>query len=294
MKIRRPWTTKHWCASVIEPEWPFAYSKYEHQIEESKGRVSSNKQDVRHKCQTQGVQSKCHICENIQCGENDDDVWTTKKNSTSTNSNSAWKMCHFQLQGVQWDEMSKNIPTVTDVPFAVGGTHRYDYGGENTTHVCMYMSGKKPCQSHSGRDYSSCVVRCWGYLPGQLSGRNNTVGPTSRVVKLHGNGVEGGDKDFDDDDDDDDDQSDDDQSDDVGIWPNLKLALKQNGLNSTPWLLPQPTATWSYPKSDLVGNNITYNIGPTLELLPQGFTFTLAGSIDGQEGFQDGKGPEAR
>ena len=63
MKIRRPWTTKHWCESVIHPEWPFAYSKYGGQVEETKGRVSSSLQDVRHGCETQGVQSKCHICE---------------------------------------------------------------------------------------------------------------------------------------------------------------------------------------------------------------------------------------
>ena len=256
---------KHWCESVIDPEWPFAYSKYKGQVEEYKGRVSSNKQDVRHRCETQGVQSKCHICEEIYCGNN----------------NFSEKICHFQLQGVSWNEMSKNIPTVTDVPWAVGGAHRYDYGGENTTHVCMYMSGREPCQSHLGTDYSACVVRCWGHSS-KLSGLNNTSGPTSKGQY---------------DDDNVDDFSQDRENGNVfnlGIWPNLELAERQGGLNTTPWTLPQPTAMWSYPKSDMVGNDFTYNIGPELELLPQGFTFTLAGSKSGEEGFEDGKGPQAR
>ncbi len=265
MKIRRPWTTKHWCQSVINPEWPFAYSKYDGQVEEIKGRVSSNKQDVRHKCQTKGVQSKCHICEDIQCGSGNDN------NNNGTNQNQ--QKCHFQIQGVTWEDMSKNIPTVTDVPWAVGGAHRYDYGGKNTTHICMYMSGRKPCQSHSGTDYSACVVRCWGYST-NLSGRNNTPGPSTRVNEVGGAG--------------------DDNNDDIGIWPNLKLASRQKGLNTTPWVLPEPTATWSYPKSDFIGHNITHNVGTELKRLPQGFTFTLAGSVHGEEGFQDGKGPNAR
>lgn len=259
MKIRRPWTTKHWCQSVISPEWPLAYSKYKEQVEEIKGRVSSNKQDVRHVCETKGVQSKCHICEDIQCGENLD------------------HQCHFQLQGVAWEKMSRNIPTVSDIPWAVGGAHRYDFGGGNTTHVCMYMSGILPCQSNYGVDYSRCTIRCWGYGSG-LSGLNNTAGPTSNVM---GTGSEGQQQ----------------SNAQYGTWPNSKLGFKLNGLNATPWLLPQPTATWRYPKSDYNSENNTFISPKTsfrLNILPQGFTFTLAGSINGEGGFKDGLGPQAR
>ena len=84
MQIHRHWSTQHWCNSVVNPSWPFAYSKYIGQQEETKGRVSTNKQDVRHECDARGVQSKCHICEDIVCG--------AQKNQT----------CYFQLQGLSW------------------------------------------------------------------------------------------------------------------------------------------------------------------------------------------------
>jgi len=73
-----------------------AYQKYAHQSVESKGRVNSNLQDMRHKCVTYGGESKCHICEEIENGT-----------------------INYQLQGVAWEEMAHNIPTVTDSPFAV-------------------------------------------------------------------------------------------------------------------------------------------------------------------------------
>jgi len=96
MRTARPWTEKHWCDSVENPEWPMAYQKYSTQSVESKGRVNSNVQDMRHKCVTYGGESKCHICEDIE----DDTI-------------------KYQLQGVAWEEMAHNIPTVTDSPFAV-------------------------------------------------------------------------------------------------------------------------------------------------------------------------------
>ena len=63
MRVQQPWTSRQWCHSVVDPTWPFAYSKYEGQLEERKGRVSVDKQDVRHNCTSEGVRSKCHICE---------------------------------------------------------------------------------------------------------------------------------------------------------------------------------------------------------------------------------------
>ena len=145
MRITRPWSTKHWCESVRKPEWPFAYSKYKGQVEETKGRVSTNEQDMRHKCETRGVQSKCHICEDIFCGADD--------------------VCHFQIQGVQYDKMSSNIPTVSDIPWAVGGNHRYDFG--NASHICLHLSSE--CSSAFLTNYSNCQLRCWGYESGIIN-----------------------------------------------------------------------------------------------------------------------------
>ena len=105
MIIHRPWNSRHWCTQITQPYWPFAYEKYEGQTKEWKGRVTSNTQDMRHECTTRGGESKCHICEDIQCGQG---------NSQS---------CHYQLQGIPWTVLSKNIPTVTDVPWAVGDAH---------------------------------------------------------------------------------------------------------------------------------------------------------------------------
>lgn len=254
MQIRRTWTTKHWCESVIQPEWPFAYSKYYGQIEEIKGRVSTNKQDVRHKCETRGVRSKCHICENIVCGESlHSNITRDKQNEAS---------CHMQLQGVHWSEISNNIPTVSDVPWAVGGKHRYDFGGDKTTHVCMYMSGMYPCQSSFGQDYSSCSMRCWGHL-NALSGINN-----SAVYSSSGNGSI------------------------TNVWPNLHSAQTM-GVKAAPWLLRAPTESWSYPKTD--ANAVPRNpLKKNFNIVPQGFTFTLAGSSNGHEGFVDGLDSEAR
>ena len=144
MQIHRHWATKHWCDSVLNPTWPFAYAKYVGQIEETKGRTSSNKQDVRHECDARGVRSKCHVCEDIACGAD--------KN----------QKCHFQLQG-QSRQDDVNIPTISDVPWAVNGSHRYDFGGFTTTHVCLYLSSTSFCQSSFHADYSKCELRCWGY-----------------------------------------------------------------------------------------------------------------------------------
>ena len=43
MRLSRPWTEKHWCESVVEPEWPFAYEKFPGNEFERKGRTNSNR-----------------------------------------------------------------------------------------------------------------------------------------------------------------------------------------------------------------------------------------------------------
>ena len=234
MRITRPWSTKHWCESVRKPEWPFAYSKYHGQIEETKGRVSTNEQDMRHECDVLGVRSKCHICEDIQCGEN--------INGT----------CSFQIQGIQYEEMSINIPTVSDVPWAVGGKHRYDFG--NASHVCLYLSGSSTgCPSAFLTDYSHCELRCWGYHSGSPSRKS-----------------------------------------------------KKNILHTSSWIPEQPTDIWEYPKTvwtsfnqtdfDNEGEYLPKNPKKYGEMFPvrQGYVFTLAGSLDGEEGFEDGDDSVAR
>ena len=148
MRVSRPWTTKPWCDSVEDgPGWPFAYSKYMNQSIESKGRVNANQQDMRHECTWYGVRSKCHRCEDMNC---------------------QGAPCHYQIQGVDWHGLSKNIPTYNDAPWAVNGSHRSDYGSIDTTHVCLMMSAGH-CLSPYAWDYSNCSIRCWGHgFPGTV------------------------------------------------------------------------------------------------------------------------------
>ncbi|KAF4033201.1 LCCL domain-containing protein [Phytophthora infestans] len=146
--LRRTWTTQPWCESVRKPQWPFAYQKTATQTLEWQGRVNSNDQDIRHQCSVFGVQSKCHICQDFPCNGNSGDH------------------CAFQLQGIPWSALPKNIPTVTDVPWAVGGQHRYDYDG--ATHLCVFLSGGH-CLSPFTTDFSQCDVRCWGSESGEIT-----------------------------------------------------------------------------------------------------------------------------
>ena len=265
-QITRPWTTQHWCKSVIHPKWPFAYSKYIDQNEETKGRVSTNAQDMRHVCRSEGVQSKCHICEDIQCGET--------KNDT----------CHFQIQGVDWKDMSKNIPTISDMPWAVGGTNRYDFGGNTTSHVCLYLTGdlndKGACQSNFGRDYSHCPLRCWGYnttFDKEAYGYQSVATRSSLVY--------------------DDSQYFDHTKTQNTHWPNHLISNQSREefyVNSTPWTLSLPTTTWEYPKKAIMDTPENPKGNQKWGLLPQGATFTLAGSRNGEKGFNDGNSTSAR
>jgi hypothetical protein len=174
MQVSRTWTTEEWCRTVVDPQWPFAYSKFHSQTEERNGRLFSNLQDVRHECETRGVQSKCHLCKDIDCGRSE--KWSAGRGNHNNQSTTSTSTCHFQLQGVSTADMSKNVPTVSDIPWAVGGLHRYDYGGQNVSHICLHMSGGY-CQSNYGKDYSNCVVRCWGHSA-TLERNQHKPGPT--------------------------------------------------------------------------------------------------------------------
>ena len=87
-----------------------------------KGRVNTNLQDFRHECNEKGGRSKCHICENIECDADDG-------------------YCQLQLQGVSPKDLTYNVPTVSDTAWAVGGSYRRDFGGQNVTHFCVFLSG---------------------------------------------------------------------------------------------------------------------------------------------------------
>lgn len=146
MKIQRPWTTKPWCESVKNPNWPFAYEKCLGCDLERKGRTNSNLQDMRHSCTALGVNSKCTRCKDLMC--------------------TGGNYCGAQIQGIDYSELPVNVPTVSDTPWAVGGSHRNDFG--NASAICVLLSGGD-CISPFNTDYSNCTTRCWGYDSGSLT-----------------------------------------------------------------------------------------------------------------------------
>jgi hypothetical protein len=91
----------------------------------------------------QGGTSKCHICEEIEC-------------------RSELGLCQLQIQGVFSENMSVNIPVVSDTAWAVGGSHRRDYGNDQVTHFCVFTSGGHCILPHT-QDFSNCTVRCFGH-----------------------------------------------------------------------------------------------------------------------------------
>ena len=190
-------------------------------------RTSTDLQDMRHTCSARGTEAKCHICESDA----------------------------FQLQGVSWSAMSSNVPSVSDAPWAVGGSHRYDFGGTGTTHVCLHLSAKN-CSSafyKPGDDYSDCELRCWGHGLGS--------GPSPQA-HLEGAGYAPG--------------------------------SDSQGAKTTPWMDPNPTDVWGYPKT--LGSEGPRNprTNPQLAYNPQGYVYTHAGSTGGIKGFVDGASADAR
>jgi hypothetical protein len=156
-KIHQPWSRKHWCESVVVPEWPFEYRKSAGQTLELKGRTSSSAQIFNHVCGRRGARSKCHRCENIECDGS---------------------RCEYQLQGMPYAALPPNVPSVSDTPWAVGGAHRNDFGNASTMGVCVMLSGG-PCVDPVGTDYSACSARCWGFSSGAA---------TPRAAKVVGDG----------------------------------------------------------------------------------------------------------
>eukprot|EP01029_Cantina_marsupialis_P012676 TRINITY_DN2795_c0_g2_i1.p1 TRINITY_DN2795_c0_g2~~TRINITY_DN2795_c0_g2_i1.p1 ORF type:complete len:316 (-),score=70.78 TRINITY_DN2795_c0_g2_i1:575-1522(-) len=185
MRLPRPWTSQHWCESIFDPHWPYAYEKIPGDVLEPKGRTALDQQHLGHECTTRGAKTKCHICDDIKC-----DVGLGGN-------------CTFQLQGVLWDRLPKNIPTVSDSPWAIGGSHRYDFG--NADRVCLLLAGEE-CIEHNHTDYSDCPTRCWGVgntIEDEIDDANSddeivgwqydkSVGnPQGKVETLAGTGVKG-------------------------------------------------------------------------------------------------------
>jgi hypothetical protein len=162
----KSWSTRNWCEQIIDPLWPYAYSKsiglqspasaasfattgavtFGQGLSELKGRTASNFQNMGHECTVGGAYSRCSICENFACGDSRDET------------------CAFQIQGIAWETLPINVPTISDTPFAVGVnvTHRNDFS--NANRVCVITSSGT-CLEGGGRvnnDYSTCAVRCWG------------------------------------------------------------------------------------------------------------------------------------
>ena len=107
-------------------------------------------QDFRHVCQVLGGLSKCHICEPIEC------------DSQLKDANGVPGLCNLQLQGVNNTDMSRNIPTLSDTAWAVGGSFRHDYGGKNVSHFCVFTS-QAHCALPNTTDFTDCTVRCFGH-----------------------------------------------------------------------------------------------------------------------------------
>mmetsp|Transcript_34542 Transcript_34542/g.55147 ORF Transcript_34542/g.55147 Transcript_34542/m.55147 type:complete len:2065 (+) Transcript_34542:19-6213(+) len=157
MRLHRPFSEESMCEKIVKPHWPFSYAKEEGQQIDNIGRTASSLKHIGHPCTTRGVNSKCHYCEEFPCG---DDLGDT---------------CYFQLQGVDPSKIRGNILTIGDTPWAIGGSHRNDFGSPATTHVCVLLSGG-PCvrvDLLDSFDHRTCSIRCWGYgakrpVPGKV------------------------------------------------------------------------------------------------------------------------------
>ena len=86
------------------------------------------------------------------------------------------KRCSMQLQGVDYLKLPRNIPSLSDTPWAVNGAHRNDFGGSMTSHMCLMLSGGICVDPLTeAEDFGNCAVRCWGY--GQDSPIPDPEGP---------------------------------------------------------------------------------------------------------------------
>ena len=116
----------------------------------------------------------CHICEDILCGEeliglriNQTNIGLriNQTNITKKKSQKKSTYCHEQIQGMDYDFLPINTPTVSDTPFAVGGKHRNDFG--SAERVCVMLTAGacrdvNPIDKNPKPKYEECRLRCWG------------------------------------------------------------------------------------------------------------------------------------
>lgn len=150
LRLERPWSTRHWCEVVVDPHWPFAYAKTKTQEHEYKGRTASNRQHMGHECVMRGARSKCHRCEDIECESSFEDP----------NGNG---LCNYQLQGVDWEELPVNVPTISNTPWAVGPKVKFRNDFPNAHRICVMQSGGKCIIDKATDNFEDCAVRCVGH-----------------------------------------------------------------------------------------------------------------------------------
>lgn len=144
MIVHKTWHEQDSCEAALIPKWPFAYSKKigtNRTIFESYGRNINSTVNFGDICSVEGVKEPCIICRDNQ----------------------------FEIQGVDHALLPKNIPTISDVPWAVNGRHRYEYQGN--TEICIFLTSGKCVLPIPQPDfnYSNCITRCWGSNSRNLS-----------------------------------------------------------------------------------------------------------------------------
>ena len=153
------------------------------------------------------------------------------------------------MQGIQSSQISINIPTVSDTAWAVGGGHRNDFGGKNTTHFCTFLTGAD-CVDPLNNNFQHCVTRCFGY---GFKEPAIAIAPKQRSI--------------------------------VDFYPVMKT-LSPGVEQSDLWEYPKNCAEQferTGKMCNTTGNGI---LAVTPNFNPQGFTFTIAGT--GNIGFTDG------
>lgn len=113
---------------VLDPSHPLAYACTVRKVE-VKGRTNTDLQDERHRCDRRGVRSKCHVCENVACGEN------------------LGSQCSYQLQGV-----SRGLDAVTDTRKTIS------FGTACETTMCRKPPGTSRRSTSVGQAFSRLQV----------------------------------------------------------------------------------------------------------------------------------------
>ena len=106
----------------------------------------------------------------------------------------------MQIQGMDWLNLPKNIPTISNMPWAIGPnvTHRNDWG--NAERACVMLSGDD-CVLDTTTSFDHCAIRCVGTgTPGfhatdygwnTPEDRASVGHPQGNVSTLAGNGQPG-------------------------------------------------------------------------------------------------------